>query len=143
MTPLDLSVAPPRHPRLKLAGVVLLPRTIDKVRASLPGGSLGEYSIQGFSTTMLERLGIDLEAFVAAVRDAADDQHVASFVERETTAEQIEAWNTFAADFIVRNGDRARALEAYPWLADYDELPKALDALAEDDERHFSSIAPN
>jgi hypothetical protein len=39
MDALDLTKAPPRAPRETLAGVVFLPRTIDKMRATLPGGA--------------------------------------------------------------------------------------------------------
>ncbi|HWT06548.1 MAG TPA: DUF5069 domain-containing protein, partial [Xanthomonadales bacterium] len=67
MQPLDLTTAPPRAPRESLAGIVFLPRTIDKMRATLPGGALGAYNIPGFSEMMLEALGIELEAFRAAV----------------------------------------------------------------------------
>src|ERR1039458_3327751 len=38
MKPMTLSDKPPRKPRAELAGVVFLPRSIDKVRATLPGG---------------------------------------------------------------------------------------------------------
>jgi len=67
MRPLDLSIAPPRAPRETLAGVVFLPRTIDKVRATLPGGAIGAYTIPGFSAMMLKTLGIDVDAFTDAV----------------------------------------------------------------------------
>ncbi|MBV8689631.1 MAG: DUF5069 domain-containing protein, partial [Candidatus Eremiobacteraeota bacterium] len=58
MEPLDLSKAPPRSPKLQLDGLVMLPRTIDKLRASLPGGNLGPYRIQGFSQRMLDAIGV-------------------------------------------------------------------------------------
>jgi hypothetical protein len=41
MTPLNLTVHPPRVPRAELDGLIFLPRTIDKVRATLPGGDIG------------------------------------------------------------------------------------------------------
>jgi Domain of unknown function (DUF5069) len=141
MEALDLSLAPPRAPRAELAGVVFLPRTIDKVRATLPGGALGAYNVEGFSTMMLDALEIPSDAFVAAVRDAADDADVAAFVATQTTAERIDAWNTLIRERLPRAGDRAAAIAAYPWLQEYTELPKALDVLAEDDRRHFAAAA--
>jgi Domain of unknown function (DUF5069) len=141
MGPLDLSLAPPRIPREELAGIVFLPRTIDKVRATLAGGRLGVYTVEGFSTMLLEALQIELDAFVAAVRDADDDAAVATFVRSATTTERIEAWNGMISERLPRGGDRAAAIVVYPWLAEYPELPKALDVLAEDDRRTFAQTA--
>ncbi len=53
MDALDLTTHPPRSPNLRLGGLLMLARTIDKLRASLPGGNLGVYYIRGFSATML------------------------------------------------------------------------------------------
>jgi hypothetical protein len=58
MEPLDLSKGRPRATRAELAGITFLPRSIDKFRAALPGGNLAGYTIEGFTTTMLEKLGI-------------------------------------------------------------------------------------
>jgi len=64
----------------ELAGIVFLPRSIDKVRASLPGGHLGPYQIEGFTLTMLASLGISIQEFTESVRTATDDADVAAFV---------------------------------------------------------------
>jgi hypothetical protein len=141
MVPLDLTLAAPRAPREQLADVIFLPRTIDKLRASLPGGNLGAYTIEGFSTMLLDALDIELDALTAVVRDADGDASVAAFVRSETTPERIAAWNAMISERLPRGGDRAAALEVYPWLRDYPELPKALDVLAEDDRRHFAAIS--
>jgi hypothetical protein len=42
MDPLDLTVTPPRSPYQMLEGLYMLPRTIDKLRAKLPGGIVNE-----------------------------------------------------------------------------------------------------
>lgn len=39
---MDLTKRPPRSPRVRLGGYVLLPRLLDKCRAEL-GGNAGEY----------------------------------------------------------------------------------------------------
>ncbi len=82
MTPLDLSVAPPRPPRETLAGVVLLARTVDKLRAALPGGNLGEYAIPGFSQMMADALDIPMDALANVVAEASSDDDVAALVQR-------------------------------------------------------------
>jgi hypothetical protein len=43
VTPLDLRTRPPRGPRETILGFYFLPRTIDKLRAELPGGNLGAF----------------------------------------------------------------------------------------------------
>lgn len=80
MEPLDLTKHPPRSPRERLDGVVLVPRTIDKLRASLPGGNLGAYKLPGFSTQMLEIIGVSPSDMLEAVRQANSDNDVAAWL---------------------------------------------------------------
>jgi len=82
MESLDLSRRPPRGPRQPLAGLDLfmLARTVDKLRATLPGGSLGAYQIAGFSARLLERLGISEDDMRDAVARADSDEAVAAWV---------------------------------------------------------------
>jgi hypothetical protein len=140
MDVLDLSTKPPRAPRAELGGVIFLPRLIDKARATLPGGDPGPYVLRGFTTMMLEQLGITEEAFVAAVAAASSDDDVLAFVNRNTTPENIAAWNTFVSARRPRNGDRIAALEIYPWLGERPDLILGLDVLAEDDVRYFTGL---
>ena len=90
---MTLSDKPPRRPRAELAGVVFLPRSIDKVRATLPGGDPGPYNIPGFTQLMLEKLGISVESFSAAVAAAESDDEVGAFVRANTTQARIDEWN--------------------------------------------------
>jgi hypothetical protein len=74
MTPLDLSKQAPRSPKEELGGLCMLPRMIDVARAKLPGGNPGQYQIgRGMSGLVLAHLGIDVGAFVEAVRAAEDE----------------------------------------------------------------------
>lgn len=78
MTPLDLTQAPPRSPRLQLRGLCMLPRMIDIARAHLPGGKVGDYQIgQGFSGMVLHKLRLDVPTFLRHVAEAQDDTEVA------------------------------------------------------------------
>ena len=140
MDVLDLSTKPPREPRTELGGIIFLPRSIDKARATLPGGDPGPYVLRGFTTMMLEHLGITEEAFVGAVAAASNDADVLAFVNGKTSAEQIAAWNTFVSARQPRNGDRVAALEVYPWLGERPDLTIGLDVLAEDDIRYFKDL---
>ena len=133
MEALDLSLGPPRPPRDQLAGIVFLPRSIDKVRATLPGGKLGPYQIAGFTQMMLDMLGISLDSFTFAVAKAAGDEDIASFIRTNTMAQERTKWNVFIEAREPRGGNRAEAIVVYPWLAARPDLILALDVLDEDD----------
>jgi hypothetical protein len=85
MTPLDLTQRPPRPCREELAGIIFLPRAIDKVRGSLPGGNMGTYlnlspDVPTMSSLFYRRMGITHDEFVAAVAEASDDDAVAAWL---------------------------------------------------------------
>ena len=75
MTALDLREHAPRGPRETLLGFYFLPRTVDKLRAELPGGNPGSYvnEERGFSAYIVRRLGLDMGEFRQAVADCADE----------------------------------------------------------------------
>jgi len=137
MKPLDLGTHAPRAPRAELGGIVFLPRTIDKARASLPGGKLGLYTMQGFSTMMLEALGISDEDFIIRVGAANSDDEIAAIIQPLADSERVAAWNRLVLQRLPRNGDRAAAIVHYPWLADRPDLILAVDVLEEDDRQIF------
>jgi hypothetical protein len=139
MEPLDLRVAPPRRPRDVLAGVIFLPRTIDKLRATLRGGDPGAYRIPGFSSTMLEQLGIGAGELTAIVAAATSDDEVGAYVAAHTTPERIAGWNAWALARQPAGGDRAEAVARYPFLAERAELGLGVDVLEEDDQRSFAA----
>jgi hypothetical protein len=81
MDALDLRARPPRGPRETLDGLMLMPRTIDKIRATLPGGHLGPYHVTpGMSQALLAIIGVDLEALIAVVAEARSDEDVAAWL---------------------------------------------------------------
>ena len=129
MEPLDLSQQHPRRTRDELAGVVFLPRSIDKFRASLPGGNLSGYTVEGFTGRMLENLGIKPDAFRDAVAAAKTDEDVASYVRAHAVAGGAEAWNTYALNRELYLGNRTEAIEENPWLAEHPEITMSLDFL--------------
>lgn len=137
MEPLDLTKTHPRSARAATDGIVFLPRTIDKVRAMLPGGELGEYRMGGFSEMMLERFGIAVDALVPLVREATSDDEIATAVRRDAVPGSIDAWNEFSTNRLLYNGDRAEAIADHPWLADHPEITHTLDFVDADDRRGF------
>lgn len=129
MEPLDLTANHPRKARAELGGVTFLPRSIDKARALLPGGSANGYTLEGFTSRMLETLEIAPDAFTAAVASAHGDADVVQFVATHAVAGGIDAWNTFVLERELYGGDRAEAIAENPWLADHPEITKSLDFL--------------
>ena len=83
MTPLDLTQQHPRLPREKMLGFYFLPRTVDKLRAELPGGDMGRYLNHdtGFSAYVVRRLGLDMNEFRDAVGAAEDEPAVIAWLD--------------------------------------------------------------
>ena len=70
---MDLTKAFPRGPRERLAGVAMLPRTIDKARAQL-SGTLGEYIFDcPMDRQLFATLGVSAEDFLDLVSRSPDD----------------------------------------------------------------------
>jgi len=141
MEPLDLTKAPPRSPREELDGLVCLPRTIDKIRAYLPGGNPGVYNIKGLSTTMFETLGITEEQFRDAVANAKTDHDVAAWLREHAKTDEYSAWAERAnglkvAD--VKERDPERFAERYPISKTRTDIEYMADMLVADDEDMFS-----
>lgn len=117
----------------------MLPRTIDKFRASLPGGNLNGYRIPGMSARLLEWLGVDEEEMRKAVADAATDDDVARWVREHTDASQYPAHNERMAKRSLDDiADKTRIYEQYPWLRE-STLTKLVDIVEEDDHRTYGS----
>lgn len=138
MEALDLTKAPPRAPREELAGIRFLPRSVDKIRATLPDGVLGEYLIEGLTTSMLDALGITVTAFTDAIRDAKNDDEIAAFVTAHAKPGGIDVWHRFIDARRPQGGDPRKAIEAYPFLAGRADLGLSLDVIAEDDRLLFA-----
>jgi hypothetical protein len=143
MTPLDLRVRPPRASREALLGYHLLPRTIDKLRAELPGGNLGAYLNHdtGFSAFVVRRLGLDMHEFRAAVAAAEDEAAVATWLEVRVDPAGAAALNAKLESFVVERmsaADQILVRERHPVMAQYPELAKILDILDADDRHAFA-----
>jgi Domain of unknown function (DUF5069) len=95
MTPLDLTLHPPRPCRAEIDGIIFLPRAIDKVRAALPGGKLGSYFSLASSTPTLSsmfyhRMGITHEELTTVVASAENDDEVAAWLRARVDGAAIE-----------------------------------------------------
>ena len=73
---------------------MLLPRTIDKARAAVRGGDLGDYHLTpGLSASLLREIGMTEAEFVHLVRHAADEDQVANAVAERVPPARRERWN--------------------------------------------------
>jgi Domain of unknown function (DUF5069) len=113
MDALDLTKSPPRSPHVRLGGLLMLARTIDKIRATLPGGDIGAYRVRGFSGQLLERLGIQEDDLRAVVSVASTDDEVAAWVRTHSDPSRYDEINAaFEAETIGRRGPEY--FERYP-----------------------------
>src|SRR6266567_7855130 len=81
----DLTKEPPRSPKTRVGGYVILGRTIDKCRALL-WGNIGEYHFDCPLDNMLFGFrGIKGEVFKAFVETGASDAEIAEWVQKNGT----------------------------------------------------------
>jgi hypothetical protein len=142
MTPIDLRVRPPRPSRETLFGFYLLPRTIDKLRAELPGGNVGPYvnHATGFSAFVVRRAGLDMDEFRDAVAAAPDEAAVIDWLRERIDPTLATALNAKLETFVVERmtpEDQALVRERHPVMNERPELSKILDILDADDEHAF------
>ena len=118
MEPLDLSKRAPRGPRETLDGLMMMPRTIDKIRATLPGGNPGPYHIApGISGVMLQIIGVRVEDLTNAVAQAKDEEEVAAWLRSHADVSQYIRANTIMSsmrDEDIPPDHRARFESLYP-----------------------------
>jgi len=146
MHSLDLTQRAPRSCREELGGIAFLPRAIDKVRASLPGGVLGVYinlddKIPTMSGLFYRRMGVTHEEFKAEVATAADDAEVLAWLRARIDDEQIVKWHRllFAVCLAdVRAEDRSRVIAYYPPAADLPPETLMIDIIDRDDAEMFT-----
>lgn len=144
MQPLDLRKGPPRSCYAELDGLMLMPRTIDKLRARLPGGDPGNYFIslgrvKGISAYLLERLGVSEESLADAVAAAENEDDVAAWLREHTDAAQYAGINeTLRRIKPKHTEDQAFFRELYAeTLALHPELENIIDIVDADDRRLF------
>ena len=99
MNPSDLTQRPPRSPRARLGGFVILPRMLDKGRATI-AGTHGEYNYAcPLDQRFLDFAGIDPDALKEQLVQGKGDGEILSWIrenaKHERTEFAIEAWSGF------------------------------------------------
>jgi hypothetical protein len=95
----DLTQRPPRSPRVRLGGYVILPRTLDKGRAFI-AGKPGEYLYNcPLDQRFLSFAGIDPEKLKELLAQDKGDGEILQWIEanaqHKSTPEAIAAWSQF------------------------------------------------
>ena len=95
----DLTKQPPRSPRVRLGGYVILPRMLDKGRATL-AGKHGEYKYAcPLDQRWLEFAGINPEGLKRQLKAGKGDGEILAWVNGNAkprrTASEIEAWSAW------------------------------------------------
>lgn len=141
MDALDLTKRPPRSPRERLPGLDLLmaARTVDKIRATLPGGNIGEYQITGFSSTLLNALKIPEALLRAAIAAARSDAEVASWIrEHSDPASYAEINARFESQTVAERSKDSTYAARYPIAQRFSPETPHIDVLEADDAEIFS-----
>ena len=94
---MDLTKQYPRSPNATMAGIVSLPRMIDKARADAQG-TLGEYDVDcPHDRPVLDFLGTDFKTFAAKIKELGyDDAKIEAWAKTRLankSAQEIEAFN--------------------------------------------------
>jgi len=96
----DLTQRPPRSPRVRLGGFVLLPRIIDKGRASI-AGKLGEYHYggKGLDRHFFNFVGLDAESLKAEIAKGGGDGDLLAWIQANAKTPrqpwEIAAWSEY------------------------------------------------
>jgi len=92
----DLRKGFPRSPNESLGHYVLLPRIIDKCRATV-AGTAGEYKFNcPLDRQFFDFTGVDADAFKTEVANGKSDQELVAWVEKNAkvkTPEEIRSWS--------------------------------------------------
>jgi hypothetical protein len=139
---MDLRVQPPRPSRDTLFGFYLLSRTIDKLRAELPGGNIGPYLNHptGFSAFVVRRVGLDMDEFRDAVAAAPNEAALVDWLRERIDPALAPGLNAKLETFVVERmspEDQVLVRERHPVMSERPDLSKILDILDADDEHAF------
>lgn len=99
MNHIDLTQRPPRSVRVRLGGYVILPRMLDKCRATIAGKN-GEYHYDcSMDRHFLRFVGIDAEALKAEVATGKSDSEILAWIEANATSPrspwEIVQWSSY------------------------------------------------
>lgn len=143
----DLTVHPPRSPRVRLGGFVHLPRLLDKARAFAADRN-GDYIYPcPLDQRLLAFMGISSEAFLAAVKQGHSDSAMLAWIMENLSPQrlphEILAWSEWLEQVAPGDAQRhenfARQIEAM--APDRGDIVTTFDRLELDDYVSFGGSA--
>jgi hypothetical protein len=137
---INLTLRPPRSPRVRLGGFVILPRILDKGRATL-AGQAGEYVFDSPTDQhWLRFTGIDAEALKNKLAEGQGDGEILAWVQEHAKykreAWEIQQWSAyfnergpdsdpetleFFGNGVRRNGNLREDIKSFFDLLDLDD----------------------
>lgn len=129
----DLTQRPPRSPRVRLGGYTILPRVLDKARASL-AGRLGDYKFNNpLDTLLFGFTGVTADELLAQVRAGACDFEVLQWLNGRArkSPHEVAAWSAWTETYTDHSVD------GHQWLG---EGIARLDARREDIDTVFAYL---
>lgn len=147
IAPSDLANRPPRSPRVRLGGFVILPRMLDKCRAEI-AGTQGEYSY-GCSRdkSFLDFVGIDATVLKTEVAKGLGDGEVLAWIRANAgikrEASEIAAWSEYQERRVPENLESREKFNAYHKASGEhrDDIGTWFDVLDLDDHASFGGKA--
>lgn len=98
----DLTARPPRSPRISLGGFVILPRLIDKGRATLAGKQGAYIYNSGLDKRFFSFVGIDADFFLAQIATGVGDGELLAWAvansEHKPSDWEIAQWSAFQGE---------------------------------------------
>lgn len=113
MNAIDLTRRPPRSPRVRLGGHTILPRVLDKARATLAGTN-GDYRFDNpLDNVLFAFVGVTAEEFLARVQAGDGDLEVLQWVQSRSgkAPHEVAAWSAWTESFVEHDP------ETREWLA--------------------------
>ena len=109
----NLTQRPPRSPRVRLGGYVILARILDKGRAEL-AGTAGDYKFNNpLDNVLFGFAGVTADAFLAQVKTGAGDFEMLQWfgAQAKKAPHEIAAWSAWTETFVEND------VETREWLA--------------------------
>jgi Domain of unknown function (DUF5069) len=148
MIPLDLTAHPPRSPYQKMEGLFMMPRTIDKLRAKVPGGKIGTYTVRGsspllpgLSLVLLDAIGVTEDRVLEIVEQASVENDIADWLRENADLSNIESVNE---KLLGRRIEDVQAIvpaavlaQVYPFMEKLAKTTPMFEVLLQDDRHMF------
>jgi len=143
----DLTRHPPRSPRVRLGGYAILPRILDKCRATLVKRN-GEYSFNcPLDQYFLKFAGVNPASLKGQLARGLGDGEILTWIEKNQkhrrSGQEIEAWSDFMNRRAPTSIDQRERMNAYQKTAnaDRDDITTWFDVLDLDDFASFGGAA--